>query len=256
VSEVPPLGKTLVVTAMVMLVCVAGAVAAAGTLTISLGPNKAGKASTLHVVATGPFRGVTGLPKSVIVYVQRGFKVDARAVAVECTAAQASSSACPASSNVGSGNSSVHVVTSVGTGTGDYTVNLKLFLGHPQQAGDVASVVLEGSVQTIIGTTKLNSATGRLVAPASGPYGLELVFAKFPTVALPSGITATFTLNKLTMNTGAHRAATVGTGVAKHKVTYSLITNPRKCMGSWSARLTSKFGTGSLSIPTAAPCRK
>jgi hypothetical protein len=245
----------LVVAALVTLACAASAIAAAGTVSVSLSPNKAGKASTLKVVATGPFRGVTGPPKSVVVYVQRGFKVDARAVAIECTAAQASSSSCPAPSNVGSGSSSIHVVTSNGTGSGDYTVHFKLYLGHPQQAGDVASVVLEGSVQTLIGTTTLSS-TGRLVAPASGPYGLELVFAKFPTVALPNGLTATFTLNKLTMNTGAHRTTTVGTGAAKHKVTYSLITSPSKCTGSWSAKLTSKFGTGSLSIPTAAPCSK
>jgi hypothetical protein len=230
----------------------------AGQVSATLGPNKVKASSTLSVLAQGPFPGASGLPSSVALFAQRGFKSDPRSVKAKCTAQQATSNQCPAGSKIGSGSASAHVVTNVGVGNGDYTVPFLLFLGPAQQSGDMASVVFQGSVTLpLVGMQRL-STVGRLFKVAHGKYGLELLFANFPTITLPPGVTATITLNQLSFSAYASRVVKVKKKHKKVKVRYSLITNPPKCGKSktWAAKVLVNFANGgSLTKTPTAPCR-
>jgi hypothetical protein len=147
--------------------------AAAGTVSLALSSSKAGRQSTVHLLAQGPFPGFSGGATSVVVDAARGFKADPRSVSVLCTAAQASARMCPAASQIGQGDIKTHVTTSIGAGSGDYDITAKSYLAPPQQAGDIAGVVLLASAQTAAGPQNFDT-TGRLLKPASGPYGVEL----------------------------------------------------------------------------------
>jgi hypothetical protein len=232
-----------------------------GQVSATLSPNKIKASSKLSVMAQGPFPGVSGLPSSLALFAQRGFKSDARSVATKCTAQQAGSSQCPAGSKIGNGSATAQVQTNVGLGSGTYTVPFTLFLGPAQQSGDIASVVLQGSVTLpVVGTQKL-STTGRLFKVA-GTYGLELLFANFPTIMLPTGVTATITLNQLSFSASASRVVKKTVKVhgkkKKVKVRYSLITNPPTCGKSktWSAKVVVTFPSGgSITKTPTTPCR-
>jgi hypothetical protein len=100
------------------------------------------------------------------------------------------------------------------------------------------------------------NGSGRLFKDSTGE--LELLFDQFPSIQVPSG--TTITLNSLSLNAGAKR--TVKRKVRRHhhtvtiKTTYSLITNPSACSGSWTGSATVTFPSGSLALPLSTPCTK
>jgi hypothetical protein len=229
--------------------------AAAGSVTITLSPNKVAKASRLKVLAQGPFQAFSQLPKSVTLYAQRGFKSDPRSVPKKCTSTQTNPTPCPPKSQIGTGDANVHVVTNVGVGTGDYDVPFKIFLGPPEQAGDLASLVIQGSVTTPLGTQNL-TGTGRLKVLHHGPWGMELI-ADVPQMQPPAGVTITVTLNRLSFSAGATRVIKAGEGRKRRARRVSLITNPPKCKVNWKAQLVATFTTGNpVTFPLTTTCRK
>jgi hypothetical protein len=230
--------------------------AAAGTVSLTLSSSKAGRHSSVHLLAQGPFPGLSGVATSVVVDAARGFKVDTRSVSVLCTTAQASARSCPAASQIGYGDIKGHVTTSIGVGSGDYDIIAKSYLAPRQQAGDIAGVVLLASAQTAAGTQNFDT-TGRLLKPASGPYGVELRFDNFPTVTSPvPGVTFTVTVNSIELVAGASRKVTTGTGTHRRTTAYSLFTNPSRCRGSWRGRFTAVFATGTLDRALTTACTK
>lgn len=236
----------LSLTGLAVLAGAAGAAAATGTINVSVTPNAASARSELAVSVTGPFSSASGLPTGVQINVQNGFAASARSVAALCTASQARSNSCPSNSRIGSGQA-----TATATLIGQVTVPLTLYLGAPQQSGDIASVVVVG---TVSGSSA--HATGRLFRPVGG--GLELLFSSLPSFNIPAGITVT--LDNLSLNAKAIRTITktVKHHKHKHKIKshYSLITNPSNCAsGHWSGQVTVSFANGTpLSQSVTIPC--
>jgi len=226
----------------------AGTAAAASgpSINISLSPNKAKQNSKLTVNASG-FPTESAPPQSAELQVQPGFKSSAKSVKQLCSPG---ASSCPAASQIGTGTAQITVGFLPGPDTTlalTDTLNFRLYLGKPRQGGDIASVIVLGS-DTYLKQTA--NGSGRLFKNSSG--GLELLFDQFPTI---SGLTGgvTITLDSLSFNVGASRT------VKRHhkKVTYSLITNPSTCNGSWtgSGRVTFTNGT---TVPESfsTPCKK
>jgi hypothetical protein len=226
-----------------------------GTVSLQLTADKAGRHSGVHLLAQGPFPGVSGLATSVVVDAAHGFKADPRAVSVLCTPAQASARSCPAASQIGQGDIRTHVTTSIGAGSGEYDITAKSFLAPPQQAGDIAGVVLLASAQTAAGPQNFDT-TGRLLKPSSGPYGVELRFDNFPTLTPPPGVTLSVTVDSISLSAGASRKVTTGTGKHRKTRTYALFTNPARCHGSWTGKFTAVFATGTLTRSLTSPCTK
>jgi hypothetical protein len=228
--------------------------AAAGTVSLTLSPSKAGRQSSVHLLAQGPFAGVSGVATSVVVDAARGFKADPRSVSMLCTAAQASARSCPAASRIGHGDIKTHVTTSIGVGSGDYDIAATSYLAPRQQAGDIAAVVLLASAQTGAGPQTFDT-TGRLLKPASGPYGLELRFDNFPTPKSPiPGVTFAVTINSIELFTGASRTVKTGNGKHRKTTTYALFTNPATCRGRWTGKFTAAFATGTLTRKLTTAC--
>jgi hypothetical protein len=246
-----------------ILVCAGAATAQAPGVSVQMQPNLTGRASSLVLVVDGQARQVNGrVPKSAVLSVQRGFRVDPRSRAARCSSRQAQSFACPEASRIGSGHA---VVTARGLlvpgGAQDFTASIALFLSPPAPSTDVAGVVVTVSEPK---TGQRGTATGRIVRRASGRYGYELRFDRFPTTqAPPPGITVE--LKRLDLRAGARRTVTIyrtiGSGTTRRRVrrrvTYSLITNPLTCNGSWTAHAALSFQDGSsLEGDLSTPCRR
>lgn len=244
--------KSLLLAAVASLVLVGTAVAA-GTVSVTLSPNKAGKGSNFHVTASG-FTSAQGIPTSVAIFTQKGFKFDARAVAVKCSSAQASTIpvSCPSKSKIASGSASVHIA-GVGPNT-DVTIPITGYLGNPTGSGDLATVILTGSASFPLVGTQTLTVTGK-VLKVSSPYGLELLFDKFNAPPVPSGVTVS--LNKLDLTGGAKRTIKVKKHHKKHKIKVSLLTNPKTCTGTWTGKFTATFPSGPpLTVTTSTPCTR
>ena len=226
----------------ITMLAFAGTAGAAGgpSISISLAPDKAGKNSKLTVNASG-FPTETALPKSAELKVQPGFKTSVKSVKQLCSPG---GSSCPAASKIGTGIAQV-TGSLLGQSISD-TVNFTLYLGKPKQGGDIASVEVFGS-DTYLHQSA--SGSGRLFTDPAG--GLELLFDQFPTISgVPAGVS--ITLTSLSLNVGATRTIHHH---HHHKTTYSLITNPSSCSGSWTGSGTVTFSNGT-SFPTSfsTPC--
>jgi hypothetical protein len=206
------------------------ALAAGPTITASVTPDTPGSHSTLKVAAKGPFS-APGLPTSVEINVQKGFRSSAKSVSALCNPRNLP---CPAKSKVGSGEAVATVVL-----LGKQTIPFTMYLGKPQQTGDIASIVLTA---TVLGQKQ--HVTGRLFKSAGG--GLEILFDHLPSSGTPPG---DVTLNRLSLT--AHAAHKMG------KKTYSLITNPPKCAGGhWTGSITITFQSGPVTQALSLACSK
>lgn len=221
----------------------ATAVAAPGA---TLTPNKAGKASRLHVeldAAAADFGG--RFPDAVVADIQKGFKLDPKAVATTCSDAAANSVSCPAAARIASGSA----VISAGA-FGTYTAKVEGFLAQTKQAGDLAGVILQiTEPQTQI----KKSVRGRVVV-GGGEFGYQIRFEQLTAALPPLPPGVTLQLQSLAFDVGANR--TVKKKVKKKvngkrrtvtvKKKYSLITNPKTCTAAgWKARVTARFTDGS-----------
>src|SRR5438128_11405169 len=81
------------------LALAAAALAQAPGVSVTLDPNLAGQRSTLHVTADGQADQVNGrVPRSAVLSVQRGFRIDPRSRSARCSDQQARAFSCPAAS--------------------------------------------------------------------------------------------------------------------------------------------------------------
>jgi hypothetical protein len=150
-------------------------------------------------------------------------------------------------------------------------VPMTVFLGDPQQAGDIASVIL---IIAYGGYTL--SVPGRLFAPPQG--GLELLFSfntSAPVIltglAFSAGATRSTTQNvsktvtkvvtkTITIGKGRHRHKHKVKRKVKRKVTKrittveSLFTNPSTCTGQWTGTLTLTYSSGPDTLPLGVMC--
>jgi hypothetical protein len=224
------------------------------TLTVRLDPNLAGRPSALVLEAEGEqTQGDSRTPKSAILSVQRGFKLDPRSRAARCSQQQAEDFNCPPASRIGAGTA---VVTARGAilpgGSQDFTAQIRVFLAPRQRPNHVAGLAV--SVQEPTTGTR-GTSSGRIVPKGSGPYGYEIRFENLSGgAAPPPGIT--IELKRLELRVAAHRSVLVGRGKNRHRVIYSLITNPPTCDGTWNGRAELTFTDGSsVARATSVRCR-
>lgn len=200
-------------------------------------PNVAGKASTLRWTASFAQPPAAEL-QAYNVDIARGYHFDPRAVAGRCSIPQARSGHCPRSSEMGTGQGRVTVITSPGQ-THDFALRINFFITRPQRHGDIAGLVLAAHEPTSGVTFDL---VGRLVALSHGPYGLELRFAN-TAAELPKGITVQ--LHRVDVHFGTRRTVTRGHGAHRRQVTFSLLRNPMTCRRHrWPFLLTVRYSTG------------
>ena len=253
---------TLTTTAALILVLAASARAQDTTITGGLTPNTPAAGSSVHVAVGGTAPEIAGaLPESVALGVQRGFKLDVRAVAASCAGAALTNGQCPAESRIGTGQAIVHASGFVNQ---DIPATLDIFLAGPVQAGDVASAVV-----VISGAGLSRAVRTRLLAPATGPIGYELRLEGIA-AAVPAIPGVTLSLSSLTLDIGARRKVTKTTTKrvrvtrngkrvtvrrkVKRRVTYNLLTNPKTCPGAWAVRLTVRVGGADRVRDIGIPC--
>jgi hypothetical protein len=233
----------------------AGAEAQSTDVTVTLTPPTAGKPSRLSVVARGgAVSAGQEAPKSVSLFIARGFKLDPRARKRRCTAEQARSYSCPLASRVATG-SAQGTATVPAFGTFQFTATIEAFLTPRVQPGDIAGVVVQAS-----GNGRRTSIQGRVVPVAgTGPFGAKLLFENFnyPAQQAPPGSSAK--LDRFDLSVSAKRKVRK-VRIVKRRVRtrhgvrikrrrkvrirrYYLIRNPRTCTGSWPYQLRATFPT-------------
>lgn len=223
--------------------------APSGSATIS--PNRAGKGS--HV--SFDIKPDGGNPKSIVIRVARGFKFEPRAVAARCDQSHAQANTCPANSKIGDGSTDATVHQDAGVLPDTHlTAAVDLFVGPRLQSGDVASVVIHYKEPK---TKQEGSLTGRVTKGAPKPFDLTVRFDKVDQAFKPpAGFSVR--IDRLQASIGAHR--TVKKTVKKNgkkrkkKVHYNLITNPKKCNGSWPYEIQQVFAGSSPTSSGSAPC--
>lgn len=254
----------LTTTALVVLAPAAGAAAQEGQASVGLNPNTASSASTAQVAIAG-VTGFTTLPTGLEILLQPGFTSSLKAVTTLCSGTAATTGNCPSASQVGSGSVQVAFFGS------PLTVPVTLYLGPPQQAGDISSVILVGTFQG----TSLN-ISGRIFTPAGG--GLEILLSSFPSLPLTlSSVAVSLSASQVQVT---HVTKTItkthtkfvyrGTGKKRHRVkvkykthkkihltirtVYSIVTNPSTCSGTWTGTAILTFASGTDTLPMSTAC--
>jgi hypothetical protein len=200
-------------------------------------PNHPGSAATLR------WKGSFAQPTAaeLLAYnvdIARGYHFDPRAVSARCTVSQARTAHCPASSEMGSGQGRVTVITASGE-SHDFALGINFFIMRPQRPGDIAGLVLAAHEP---GSGLTFDLVGRLVRLRHGPFGLELRFANTAS-ELPKGITVQ--LHQVNVRFGTHRAVMHGHGAKRQRVRYDLLRNPATCRRHrWPFLLTVTYTTG------------
>jgi hypothetical protein len=220
--------RRAVLTALVATLAFAAAALGAGSATLTVDPNEAGKGSVTTIDATPPNGSKN--PSSVALKVVKGVKFDGRAAAKRCTDAQAKQNSCPAGSRIGGGTIDV-----TATPGGPVTVNVGLFLGPKRQSGDLAGLVGIATVKT---TGQKGHAFGRVLRIDEGKLGLESRFAGLDkALKPPAGFKVH--VDHLRLHFGKHRQ------VNGNRV--DLIRNPSTCGSKgwpYAAIVTYPDGTG------------
>jgi hypothetical protein len=254
--------RTIFITAAFALALSGSARAQDSAISGSLVPNTPSAGSALHVAIGGATPELGGaLPESITLGLQRGFKLDLKAVAARCDALHAPTADCPAASRIGGGQALVHASGLINT---DVPATIDVFLAESVQSGDLASVVLRVNVGN-----QSKAVQARLRAPATGPIGYELSVSGFAS-SVPTLPGLTFSLKSLTLDIGATRKiretvkkrvrvtrkgkrVTITRKVRK-TVRHDLIRNPKTCPGAWGARVTVRIAGTDRVKDLAVPC--
>jgi hypothetical protein len=231
----------IVMQALIVVFVIAGIVVAVvklvapgnGYVSVAVTPTSPAEPSIATISVVAPFTSsqgiaLSGLPTSIDVTLQKGFASTATtAVTSLCTAADASSAACPPGSNAGHGELDVTVNGQT------QRVQLLLYVGPPLHPHDVASLVMTAAGRLI--------DTARVLTTPGG--GLELITS-------PLSYSARANFDKLFLVLGTQRT----TKTRHHATLRSLISNPPTCSGQWTGQGTVTFPNGSFSQAAAIPC--
>jgi hypothetical protein len=242
---------------LAVLLAFPASAAAQGDVTVTLTPPTPGKHSRLSLHASGSaVSSGQQTPKSVSLFIARGFKLDPRARHGRCTAEQARSFNCPVDSRVATGRAQGEV-TLPPFPAFPFSAFVEAFLSPKAQPGDIAGVVVEGRESK---TGRQAVIHGRLLPlPGGGQFGAELRFDDFDLgqQQAPPGASAKLTNLDLSVE-ARRRVRTVrvvkrrvhtrhGTKVRRRRKVrirrYYLITNPTTCTGSWPYQLRATFPT-------------
>jgi hypothetical protein len=203
--------------------------------TVVLEPSVAGKQSRLEADLTPQQQsGQQQQPRSVVVAIARGFRIDTRSRARRCSSEEAKRFECSERSRIARGWAEV---TASGIffpgGSQDYVVSLAGFLAPRVQRGDLAGVVMQASEPK---TGLRGTSRGRIVRVPTGVFGLEL---RLDDLGLgrppPPGVTIRLKRAHLAVAAfrRVRRVRRIRGRRVVRRVRYSLIRNPLRCSGSW-----------------------
>ena len=183
------------------------------------------------------------VPRGLILAAQRGFRFDAKAVKGRCTLEQAQRHECPADSRVGGGFADVTACSPL-FGCFDIRAQISNFLAPREAKNELSGVI---ATLNVMGTE--TAARGYVDAPATGAYGLRVVFDELPPT--PGGFQVT--LRRFEVEFGAERTITRTKRVRgkrrRVKERHVMLRNPRTCTtGSWLGRATLRFEDGSTGV--------
>lgn len=226
-----------------MLLALPAAALAQGEVTVTLTPAKAGKPTRVSLKATGEaVSSGQEAPKSVSLFIARGFRFDSRARAKRCSAADAKAYSCPAASRVATGSAEGEATVPV-LGVVPIAATVEAFLTPRRQRGDIAGIVVLAK-ESRSGQRAL--IRGRLLRVATaGQFGTELRLESFDVgqQTAPPGTSAK--LNSFAVSISARRKVRKPVG-RRRKLRvrrYYLLRNPRRCTGSWPYQLRAAFPT-------------
>jgi hypothetical protein len=209
--------------------------------TASVTPANAGKPSTLHYDVDGLAPPIDGrLPSALQLTAPSGFRMDLDALAKRCSEQAAKLNECPRGSLMGTG--SLQVIVTAPDGVREVDIALSVYLQSRTRILAVAYVF------------------GWQVVPATldREDGIVIDFDPLPTGPPFPGVS--YALKRITLDFGATRV------IRKRKVRRvggkrrvrivkrraHLITNPRKCEGTWELSIALRFPDGSVT-PLATP---
>jgi hypothetical protein len=230
--------------ALALLLAVPALAKAPATLTVD--PNVAGKGSksTLDAYPPDPDRN----PRTVVLRVLKGVKIDTRAVAQKCTRQQANQESCPAKSRIGGGTAEAKV-TIPGFPSSNVTIDVDLYLAKKEHDNDIAGVVLHAKEPQ---SGEEGHAVGRIRKIDVGKFGVETRFEDLDkAVKPPPGVQAHVTHVHLTF--GKSRKITKANGQV---VRVHLIRNPKSCDGDWEFQAILGYaGRGPVKHNGSTDCR-
>ena len=239
-----------------------GVVAGAGAqtsedVTVTLDPALAGKPSRLSVEASGEAASSgQELPRSLSLFIARGFRIDPRSRAKRCSEEQRMDTSCPAQSRVATG-SLQGSATFLGQ-TYPFSATIEAFLAPRADPGDIAGVAIVVREQS---TGRSGSGRGRLLRVADdGPYGIELRFEEIPQVDVPQGVSVK--LDRLELSVEASRTVRLKRRRGNRRRAnrprrtrrYHLIRNPPTCSGAWPYQARVTFPSSELVREGSVAC--
>jgi hypothetical protein len=231
---------------------------AQGDVNITLTPPNAGKHSRLSLAASGSaVSSGQQTPKSISLFITRGFVLDPRARPGRCTDDQAKAFNCPVDSRVASGTAQGEV-TVPPLPAFTFSASIDAFLTAKAQPGDIAGVVILGRESR---TGRQATIHGRVIPVAgNGQFGAELRFDNFDFGQQQAPPGASAKLTHFDLSVGARRRVRKvrvvkrrvhtrhGTRIKRRRKVrirrYYLITNPHTCAGSWPYQLRATFPSG------------
>jgi hypothetical protein len=224
---------------------------------VVLMPSVAGKQSRLEADLTPQQQSGQQQPRSVVVAITRGFRIDTRSRARRCTSEQAKRFECSERSRIARGWAEV---TASGIffpgGSQDYVISLAGFLAPPVRRGDLAGVVMQAREPK---TGMRGTATGRIVRVPAGAFGLEL---RLDDLGMgrqpPPGVTLQLKRAHLAVAAfrRVRRVRRVRGRRVVRRVRYSLIRNPLGCSGSWPYEVRLAYPGSERVVSGSVPCTK
>ena len=231
------------------------AVPAFSQTTAVVTPDLSNAATHMRLALDGTQPPVNGrVPRALILAAQRGFRFDGKAVKARCSLERAQREGCPPDSRIGTGFADV-TATSPLFGTFDIRAEIENFLAPRKAKNELSGVIVSLNV---LGTQTF--ARGYVDAPATGRYGVRVVFDELP--ELPPGFTVT--LKRFEVEFGAERKITRRRRVhgKRRRVTefHTMLRNPRTCTdGAWAGHASLRFddgSTGEIEAPLACRARE
>jgi len=203
-------------------------------------------------------------PEKAFLNIAAGFKLDRLARKETCSAKPAEGFDCPGDSKIGSGVAQATLISDGGVFPPQpLEASIEVFLGPPQQSGDLAAVVVQFTEQS---TGQRGTTTGRVVR-VGAPYGLGLRLENLASAAAaPDGFHVRVDRIRADVGASLRRKKTAyryvtRNGVRKKvkyykKVRHDLVRNPRTCDGAWEYSVRLTYPGGRESVREASmPCK-
>jgi hypothetical protein len=232
--------RTVLLTLALLL---ATAAPAAAESTTSVKPDRIGKASRVKFNLDGLAAPVSGRLPSALEVSAPGFRMDLRAVRKRCSEESAKLNECPRASRIGSG--SLLVVVTAPDQTRVVTIPLTVYLRSSNRIVTVAKVF---GWQVVPGTLARRGGFTMTFSPLPKGPPFPGVSYTLKAITLDFHGRRTITRRKVRKVHGKRRVRVIRRHV-------NLVSNPRKCGGTWATAMSLTFPDGSVTpVPAPVAC--